>query len=197
MKFPKPVKKPKAPRRPIQRRRAKRNRRPTTASFAFPRPETPAGGKERRSAHSRRTRAWGKMAFLRTRGCDVRGALISLAQEAPVGEEMDRWVTALEALPPCRGGTQVMHLGWKADPGGRRQAHDADTAGGCELHHAEMGTKLGGLGTWYVGLGREGQRILRRRLQDRGQAAWDALAPEERAEWDRRAEADRAARRRA
>lgn len=137
--------------------------------MAFPKPRGPS-----KTAYGRRERGLGRMAFIRSLPCGVPDAF-SVIGGSLVGAPTPG---------PCDGGVQCMHLGWKADPGGRRKPGDTDTAPGCELHHAESGTKLGGLGKWYVALGRDGQRALRAELVAQATAAWDALTDAERARWN-------------
>lgn len=137
----------------------------------------------RGTKHGRRRRGWGRMAYLASRPCDVIAAFIDL-----LGVDV---VANMVLVPgPHSGKGEVMHLGNKADPGGRRREDDDDTAKGCKGHHVEIDGDLGGLGRWYVALGREMQHAFRKRLIDRATAAWEALTPEQRADWDARAAAE-------
>ncbi len=145
-----------------------------------------------KTKYARRQRGRGRMAFYASRPCDVEAALLQLAQEFPSSTVIQ---LALQWLPIHQGRVQVMHLGHKADPGGRRLPDDLDAAPGCEGHHKDIDSRLGGLGTWYVALGRILQRRLRRILRQRADAQWQALTPEQRAAWDAKAAAENAERR--
>lgn len=144
-----------------------------------------------KTKYARRQRGRGRMAFYASRPCDVEAALVQLA-----GEANNVCVTiAVGMLGRCRGAVQVMHLGHKADPGGRRLPDDLDAASGCEGHHKDIDSRLGGLGPWYVALGRLLQRRLRRILRERADGEWRALTDEQRAAWEAKAAAEHAARR--
>lgn len=155
------------------------------AKPAYPKPEAKRGTK-----HARRVREWGRMAFARWRGCDVRSAFVE-----EFGFFADGGVPT-----PCSDGLQYMHLHLGKNAG-RRRAPDHSGACGCVTHHQGIDGKIGGKAPWYVALGFDGQQRLKLRLVTRQREAWDALGPVEQARWDILAEADReaflAARRRA
>lgn len=156
--------------------------RAAKASLALPPPVAPEG-----TFHARRKRETGFMTFQRAFGCDVRAAF---AEEFP-----DLWEFRVAGLVPgpCPPGAHIefMHLPLMV---GRRRGPDKHGAPGCALgpdagHHKEIDGRVGGKGRWYVALGYEGQQRFRERLRSRALARWDALTPEERAEWDTRARA--------
>lgn len=181
---PKPVRRPKKQRARLGARRrtraetaARASRKAAKARLALPPPEVPKG-----TSHARRKRETGFMCFQREFGCDVRAAF---AEEFPE--------LAAAGLGPgfCPSGAWVefMHLPLTV---GRRRGPDKHGAGGCALgteegHHREIDGRIGGKGRWYVALVYEGQQRLRERLRSRSLARWEALSPEQQAEWDCRA----------
>lgn len=133
-----------------------------------------AGG----TAHSRRPREWGFMSFARDRGCEL---------------NMDRDTQRLFFIEHvCEGPREFAHLG------DRRRYEVGDVGAGlCQHAHRGFDGKIGGKAPWYAVLARPTQSMIRMRLANRARRAWDALADEERAEWERKAEAWRASIRRA
>lgn len=157
-------------------------------SLAFPKPKRKAKAAPkpiahswmRKSArgtkHSRRPRELGFMAFCHARGCELC---------------LDRDLRGLIEFPGCSGRLEFAHLS-------ERRRYDVGDIGAC-LHqstHRGIDGKEGGKALWYVALDRSGQKLVRMRLANRARRAWDELAPNQRAEWDRVA-ADRFPRRRA
>jgi hypothetical protein len=180
--IPKPIRRVRTP-SPLRARRWGVHRRPrspwTTELLALPKPVTP-----KKNKHARRERLWGKMMFLKTQACMV--------LEAFWDEFTNEDVAAAGAptIPtPCSSRRiQVMHLRKEAS---QARPDDERTASGCEGHHHGIDGDLGGRDPWYVVLGRVRQRRFRDRLAALGNAAWLALSPEERADWDARAAARR------
>lgn len=178
---PKPVKRTPRPRKPLRQGKPLERRTP------LPRPTKPIArtwmkpGK-RKTAHARRERHWGFMAFTRSQPCDVRQSYVKEFR-----------FSIYRDLAPCLGAVQFMHLPLTV---GRRRGPDMHGAAGCEVHHHDIDGDVGGKGPWYVALGYEGQQRLRERLRSRSLARWEALTPEARAEWDRMAAEWRASLRR-
>lgn len=156
--FPKPTRRPKAPRKPLRRTRMAQGASKT--------------------AHARRERAWGFMAYRRAMGCDLRAAML---------EEFGVLAVEGHEVPECEGRVQFAHLALTA---GRRRGSDMHGTGLCSGwnglggHHYGIDGKAGGKDSYYVALGREGQERLRERLRARALAGWNALTPEERQRWD-------------
>lgn len=133
-----------------------------------------AGG----TKHSRRPREWGFMSFARDRGCEL---------------NMDRDTQRLFFISHvCVGERQFAHLS------DRRRYDVGDVGAGlCEGAHQGFDGKIGGKAPWYAALEHPTQSLVRTHLANRARRAWDALSDEERAEWERKAEAWRALMRRA
>lgn len=171
--FPKPIRKPKAKRWGVSRRKLKKPAPdPQAAKVAWPKPTRPAGTK-----HRRRAREFGFMAFCHDRGCELRG-----------DAELQR---ILGIRHDCDDAPiEFAHLHDR-----RRYAPGDIGAGLDRTVHLGIDGKLGGKATWYVVLDYTGQNMVRMRLANRARAEWNALTPEQRAEWDRKAEAECRARR--
>lgn len=168
---PQPKPDPRAPkaRRPLRAkhwgtRPVRKLRKNPTAGLAFPKPEPKRG-----TAHARRPREMGFMAFCHARGCELC---------------LDPDMRKVVEIPRCSGRLEFAHLSDK-------KRYDVGDVGAC-LHwsvHKGVDGKTGGKGPWYVALGRSGQHLFRMRLANRARSAWDALTPEQRADWDARAAA--------
>jgi len=183
---PKPVPRAKKPRKPLRARRwgISRRKQPSQAKQAirqtgldpssypapaFAKPISPKGTK-----HRRRVREWGFMHFCHHRGCELRG-----------DAELQR---LLGIRHDCEGRIEFAHLHDR-----RRHAPGDIGAGLDRAAHLGIDGKEGGKATWYVALDYTGQHMVRMRLANRARGSWDALTPEQRAEWDRRAEEQRLA----
>lgn len=191
---PKPVRAPKKPRqpmrrgKPIERKRWGTSRRvdgkralklPESFQPKFPKPVSPKGTK-----HRRRPRELGRMLFYSGLWCMLR----RLARNGNIPP-------ANVAIIMSYGGPiEVAHLGDRGatGSGGWRRAPDRLTAPLSRDAHRAIDGKVGGKAPWYVALGREGQRELRRLLVLFADNYWQMLTPEGRAEWDRKAAAERA-----
>lgn len=152
---PKPVRAPKKPRKPLPRGK--------------PIARTWMKRSARGTAHSRRPRELGFMAFCHARGCELC---------------LDPDVRKLVDIPRCTGRLEFAHLS-------DRRRYDVGDVGAV-LHqsiHRGIDGKEGGKATWYVALERSGQHLVRMRFANRARRAWDALTPEQRADWDARAAA--------
>lgn len=164
--FPKPVRAPRPPKPPKRKNRLRAKSRGVSRGPS-------------KTAHARRTREWGRMAFVRTLPCAVSMAYCIVAGNRPGAP-----------LPgPCSGHIECMHLG---DRAGWRRCPDAETAPGCRAHHRDIDGQVGGRGKWYVALGREGQRAFRDELASMASDAWESLGVAGRAHWDELAAASRA-----
>jgi hypothetical protein len=152
MMFPKPVKRVKD-RKPLKRSRMKASKRGT--------------------AHSRRPREWGRLAYYKTLPCDMFASCVAQFPDALV-----------MFWGACLGRTEVAHLG---DRAGWRRCPDSETAPLCRHHHQDIDGRIGGRAPWYVALGREGQRALRERLVARADLRWSTLTTNQRQDWNARA----------
>lgn len=129
-----------------------------------------AGG----TKHSRRPRENGYMHFCHERGCEL---------ALDVDTQRILQITHDCSFEPV----EFAHLH------DRRRYAPGDVGAGLDrTTHRGIDGKEGGKATWYVALDRRGQHLFRMRLANRARAAWDALSDEERAEWERKAEAWRA-----
>lgn len=165
--FPKPVKREKPKRWGVRRRVA--GPRPSDA-LPFPKPR-----REEKTAHRRRSREWGFMAFCHARGCEMR---LDTDTQRLLG------ITHI-----CRGRLEFSHLS-------DLKRYDVGDIGAalCWTIHRGIDGKEGGKAKWYVALSREGQRTIRMRLANRARAAWDALTDAEREHWEAIAAARKAGR---
>lgn len=180
--FPKPVKRVKVP-KPLRRGRRRRPRAEQPPQ-KFSKPVRP----EKMTAHGRRERGMGKMAFLSTMRCLVMEAFWDTFTNEDVAAAGSPCIP-----PPCRSRwIQVMHLRAEAS---QHRPTEQRVAPGCVDHHQDIDGRTGGRGTWYVALGRINQRRLRDTLSELGEAYWMQLTAEERADWDARAAARPQARR--
>lgn len=175
---PKPTKRPPKPRQPLRHGKALTAKRwgvhrklkksvpnPQAAKVAYPKPT-----REAKTKHGRRPREWGFMHFCHARGCEL---------------DLDRDLQHLLGIKHvCTGPLEFAHLSDK-------KRYDIGDVGAClcrDAAHRGIDGKVGGKATWYVALGKRGQNLLvRMRLSNRARAAWDALTPAQRAEWDRKA----------
>ena len=132
---------------------------------------------KRKTKHARRVREWGRMAFYKSLPCGLLEAMSALEKVSI--HQARVWVDF------CDGVVEVAHLGPRA---GWRRGKDAETAPLCRKHHRDIDGQVGGKAPWYVARGREGQFAVRARLIAQADALWFALDPEQRAEWDARAE---------
>ena len=127
---------------------------------------------KRGTKHSRRPREFGFISFCHARGCE-------LCLDADLQK-------LISVFCPRSGPVEFAHLS-------NRRRYDTGDIGAC-LHqwiHRGIDGKEGGKAPWYVALERSGQNLFRMRLANRARAAWERLTPEQRAEWDRRAAAQR------
>lgn len=167
-KFPKPAKRPPKSRQPI--------RRSTSIERKSWGVKRKAGG----TAHSRRTRELGFMMFCRGRGCEL-ARDVDLQRVLGISHDCSFERVEFAHLSDLK----------RYDPAGDIGA------GLCHnLHSGLDGNRIGGKPAWYVAMDRQGQHNIRMRLANRARMAWEALSAEERAEWDRKAEAWRASNRR-
>ena len=164
---PKPVRAEK-PKRWGTRRQKKAA--PKTAGFAFPKPVKPE-----KTKHSRRPREWGFMMCSRSFGCEL---------------DKDKDLQRILGIKHvCEGPIEFAHL---SDL--KRYDIGDIGAGLCKIGaHMAVDGKVGGKAFWYVKMDYTGQHMVRMRLANRARAAWDALTPEQREEWERRAAARRMA----
>jgi hypothetical protein len=186
---PKPVRRPPKPRKPLRAKRwgiaqrrskiiptlatdGKRSKRRKIIPNLIPAPAFPKPDRKAGTAHRRRPREWGFMHFCHARGCE-------LCLDADTRKLLD-------PPPTCSGPLEFAHLSDK-------KRYDVGDVGAC-LHqttHRGIDGKEGGKAVWYVALERHGQHFIRMRLANRARAAWDALSPEQREDWERRAAAQR------
>jgi hypothetical protein len=124
----------------------------------------------RGTAHSRRPREWGFMAFCHARGCEL---FLDLDTQKILG---------VRHMCPRYDPLEFAHLS-------ALKRYDVGDVGACLCRtvHRGIDGKEGGKAVWYVALGREGQHTIRMRLANRARAAWDALSPAQRQEWEDRA----------
>lgn len=130
--------------------------------------------KARGTAHSRRPRELGFMAYAKFwRGCELR-------RDA----EAQRMLGIVHLV--CDGSVEFAHLHDR-----KRYAKGDVGAGLCKRGaHTGIDGRVGGKMPEYVALGRDGQKALRDRLSNGARAGWNALPPETRAWWDRWARQD-------
>ena len=155
---------PKPTKRPPKPRKPLRRGKPIARSRMRP--------SKRGTRHSRRPREWGFMAFCHARGCEL---CLDVDLQKLIG------IVFLRVGP-----LEFAHLS-------DRKRYDVGDVGAC-LHqaiHRGIDGKEGGKAPWYVALERSGQNLFRMRLANRARAAWDRLTPEQRAEWDAKAAAQR------
>lgn len=138
----------------------------------------------RGTAHGRRERDFGRMAFLSgLEECAAKAWLSSLPHSYLL-------LMIGVGFPGCLGRLEVAHLSL-GKTAGRRRAPDAQTAPLCHQHHTDIDGKIGGQGRWYAGLGYDGQQELRRWIIDWATAKWEAIGKSERDAWRRRAAPER------
>jgi hypothetical protein len=132
--------------------------------------------KARGTAHSRRPREWGRMAWLHHwRACFVR----AFFQErwSPYDPEASMAIAIQERLtglvPPCGGPFQCAHLF------GRYNNGDDKTILACRDHHMDIDQTR----RWFLVLTKPERLWLKTFLAARATAAWESLPVEERARW--------------
>lgn len=120
----------------------------------------------RGTAHSRRPREWGFMAFCHDRGCELR-------------RDVDTQ-NLLGLVHVCKGPVQFAHLSdlKRYDVGDKGSGLCRDAA------HQGIDGMVGGKAPWYVALGKDGQKLIRDRLANRARRAWEAFTDEQRAAWE-------------
>ncbi len=157
MKFPKPVKRTKTP-KPLRAKRWGLSK------------------SKRGTAHSRRKREWGRMAYAHTWPCDV---VLSYVKEFGV------LVLANPTPGLCDGPREYMHLHLVDDGGVRPPDHQG--AIGCRKHHGDIDGRTGRESRrWYTELDDEDRLRLRQRLVARQRARWDEVPWAEQVAWDAR-----------
>jgi hypothetical protein len=119
--------------------------------------------KARGTKHSRRPREWGFMAFAHGRGCE-------LARN----HEAQLLAGFVHACDP-NDRIEFAHLSEKK----RYDVGDIG-AGLCATIHRGIDGKVGGKATWYVAMGKEGQRLFGVRLSVSARVAWMQMS-----EWER------------
>lgn len=115
------------------------------------------------------------MSFCHERGCELRG---DAELQRIIGIRHD-----------CDGPVEFAHLHDR-----RRYAQGDIGAGLDRTVHRGIDGRVGGKASWYVVLEYEGQHMVRMRLANRARAAWDALTDDQRAEYERKAQAWRESR---
>src|SRR6185437_10603841 len=133
---------------------------------------TPIKRGKSKTAHSRRERNYGRMAFVESLPCGVPDAFFVVAGIG-IGDL---------STGPCSGRVECMHLGKRA---GWRRCSDDETAPGCAKHHRLNGIDggVGGHGKWYVALGADGQRALKDELVSQATKAWESLGEAGQRHW--------------